>query len=401
MSVFRFLLTLLALMLTLSVFGQKRFQPGYYIDNQGNRSEGLIKNESWAENPTEFDFKADESAKAIPFGIDQIKEFGIDGVVQFIKANVEIDRSPSNYNFLTGTPDPQFSNESLFLMVLMNGKASLYSYKEGDLQRYFYATESQAISQLIYKTYSKAGKLAYNNTFKSQLLQDVSCGESDVAAVRKLEYKKKSLLKYFEQYNICEGIQMDTPSSSTDIKSSFNFKPILGYQFSKIHFVSEEFDVDYDFDNHSGILIGFEAELTLPVKKAKWSVIVQPVFFSYQSSERSIQTATSGADYSGLTFGAYLRRYFPLSNELDFYLDGGFSPTLPLTDTFAWGSRVDVITDSAVIGLTAGAGVRINRKLLIDIKRHFGRNLLNNRFAFKSNLSTTQIGLAYEVFSKK
>ena len=39
---------------------QTKFEKGYFVDNSGQRTEVLIKNLDWKNNPTEFEFKKNE-----------------------------------------------------------------------------------------------------------------------------------------------------------------------------------------------------------------------------------------------------------------------------------------------------------------------------------------------------
>src|SRR5690606_35362636 len=102
----------------------------------------------------------------------------------------------------------------LFLKVLVKGKASLYSYQENSLFRYFFETESIEITQLIYKkfTYStidgiyrEDNKIGENNQFRQQLFDVLKCDEISKEYYEKIKYRKNDLTKFFVKYNQCEN----------------------------------------------------------------------------------------------------------------------------------------------------------------------------------------------------
>ena len=47
----------------LNTIAQTKFEKGYYIDNLGNKEEGLINNENWIYSPKSFLFKSYETSK--------------------------------------------------------------------------------------------------------------------------------------------------------------------------------------------------------------------------------------------------------------------------------------------------------------------------------------------------
>ena len=130
-------------------FAQIRFEEGYYIDNNGNRTECLIKNIDWRDNPTEFKFKLNDNAEVESKNIEEIKEFGIYEESRFIKAKVEIDHSSKErIDQMSKNKDPEFSSETLFLRVLVSGKANLYEYGQSDSKKYFFSVDEKEIKQL-------------------------------------------------------------------------------------------------------------------------------------------------------------------------------------------------------------------------------------------------------------
>ncbi|MCZ8021556.1 MAG: hypothetical protein O9302_07255 [Cyclobacteriaceae bacterium] len=119
---------------------QTKFEEGYFILNSGDRVECFIKKEVWKNNPTEIRYKLDLNSKESIASGNDIKEFGFTKGAVYVKATVQIDRSPSALNNLTIDRTPKFSEETLFLKLLVNGYAKLYQYDDKDLIRFFLST---------------------------------------------------------------------------------------------------------------------------------------------------------------------------------------------------------------------------------------------------------------------
>ena len=53
------------LFLSFNTFSQVTFEPGYIIDNSGQKTICLIKNNDWKNNPESFDYKINEAATVL------------------------------------------------------------------------------------------------------------------------------------------------------------------------------------------------------------------------------------------------------------------------------------------------------------------------------------------------
>ena len=132
---------------------QIEFERGYFIDRDGNRTECLIRNQDWQNNPERFSYQLNEASDVEQAGLAQVREFGVYDAFRFIAAEVDIDRASDDINKLDTKRNPTYEREQLFLKVLIEGRATLYSYKGEGLTRFFYSVNSGAISQLVYKRY--------------------------------------------------------------------------------------------------------------------------------------------------------------------------------------------------------------------------------------------------------
>ena len=206
-STMRQLLLLIAAQFILfTVSAQITYQKGYFIDNEGAKIEGLIKNIDWRNNPNSINYKGHENDDNQTVSIEEIQEFGIYGFSKYVKADVQLDLSSSNLNNLNYDKNPDFVADTLFLKVLVEGTATLYGYTAKHLTRYFFKLQNSEIEPLIFKKYRLEGdKVRSNNQFKQQLHNSLSCQGLSSINISGVEYKKKDLEKYFVDYNNCVG----------------------------------------------------------------------------------------------------------------------------------------------------------------------------------------------------
>lgn len=147
------ILSLILLLISINSFAQISFEKGYFIDENNQKTECLIKNVDWKDNPSKFTYKREDSSIPEKGDISSVKEFGIYGFSKYIRENVKIDRSSNDYKKLTYEKDPILKQELLFLKVIIEGKSSLYYYEDRDIMRFFYSVTDTSINQLIHKRY--------------------------------------------------------------------------------------------------------------------------------------------------------------------------------------------------------------------------------------------------------
>ena len=214
------LLFLFFALLTFSSFGQVTFEKGYFINNENQRIECLVKNYDLHLNPEEFEYKLNETAMPEIGNLMNVKEFGIIGSSRYVRADVKIDVSPWEMDKLSKVRDPEWSERRLFLKVLVEGKATLYLYNGDELFRFFYSVNDTLIRQLIYKEYGIDNtRIATNRKFREQLWIDMRCENAKMSSVENLDFKKATLEKYFKNYNKC--------SNSAYVFSRFQYQIIF------------------------------------------------------------------------------------------------------------------------------------------------------------------------------
>ncbi|RZJ48536.1 MAG: tRNA modification GTPase, partial [Flavobacterium sp.] len=130
---------------------QISFEKGYFISNNGKRTECYIRNLDWKGNPKEFKYKLQLNDPEVKIeNIATTEEFGIDTENKYKRFKIKIDRSDDDIKKITTNRDPDWREETIFLKILVEGDATLYSYSENNTNRFFYSTKTIPTEQLIY-----------------------------------------------------------------------------------------------------------------------------------------------------------------------------------------------------------------------------------------------------------
>lgn len=413
----RIVAIVLGSMLYFASYAQNSFQAGYYIDNSGQRLEGLIQMDSWRFNPTEFNFKLNKTSKVEAKTINTVKEFGLGFTAKYIRATVKIDKSSNRIQSLTDEKEPLFVEETLFLKVLFEGEAFLFEYKDKSITRYFYSTENQEIEQLVYKKYyteknvnSLQRKVDENNSFKAQLWNTLNCENLALEDVKKLTYRSEDLIEYFTSYSEC--LNQSYVSYKQKAKDSFNFtlRPHFNYSSLRIDNGNSLSIINVEFDNEVNIGFGVEFEYILPLYKQNWSVILEPNYQAYASKKQTSSNLVSDGilnievGYSALKTPFGVRYYFHLNNKsklfinaisnVSFYLRG-INDSALLIYSRGDGSIINTIEyKRAGLNYGFGGGYKFNNKYSIELRYLEGQNLIQE-FVRDSNYRTLSLMLGY------
>ena len=93
---------------------QINFEKGYFISNYGHKTECLIKNVDWKNNPTEFEYKINSNDTEIKTEtIASVTEFGIDNTSKFKRYKTNIERSSNELKDISNTKNPKWNEETL------------------------------------------------------------------------------------------------------------------------------------------------------------------------------------------------------------------------------------------------------------------------------------------------
>lgn len=381
--------TLILFFLFISIsFAQMEYEKGYLITKDLQRKTCLIKNEAWKDNPTEFSYKLNKTSAPEIGTVKTIKEFGIDNTCKYINAYVKIDLQSKHDIGAKNEVIPKWSNEKLFLKVLVEGKATLYSYDAGKVNRYLYSLNDTNIVQLTYLEEYVKSDLIRNTSYHQQLWSNVKDPMATMNSIKTITYTEKDLTNYFKFYNSNFG-GTKTDLANTKRSPYFNLKLTPGINFASVSMSTvvgsqNETSVS-EFESTPGFQIGTEAELILPFNKYHWSVLFEPTFQSYSATDPNGKHGESSISYQSIEFPIGIRYYIPLNDNTRLFLNGMVIPGMSINMnssisyfTFYSNTVKEKTVDiNSASNAALGAGAEF-KKFSIEARYYTTRNLLDN-----------------------
>ncbi len=400
---------LLLTAITYSSFGQMEFEKGYLITTASQRKDCLIKNEEWVNNPTKFAYKLSETASPETGDLKTVSEFGIPNTCKYVNANVKIDLQTKPEVGAKNEVISVWSRERVFLKVLQEGKAKLYSYNAGKVKRYFYSMNDTTIIQLTYLEAYVNSNLIKNTSYQQQLWSNVKAPMATMNSIKAIGYNEKDLTAYFREYNSSFGGSA-TELSQTKRKSYFNLKAAPGLNSSAVEMskvVSNNSERDnIRFDSQLNFRMGLEAELILPFNKYHWGILFEPTYQSY-SGEAAGLYGPSTISYQTIEFPIGLRYYLPISENTRVFLNGFLIPGFVIDmnsgisyyfkDSNVYQKPADIESSS---NASLGAGLEYKR-FSLEARYYTTRNLLNNSASEYADYSRFSFILGYKFMKMK
>ncbi len=394
------LLILLTCLIYFNGFGQISFEEGYYINNQGKQINCLIKNIDWYNNPSKFECKDSEIDEFKILGIDSVQEFGITNKSKYVRSSVRMDKSSVNINELSKIRGAIWEDEVLFLKILVEGEASLYLYQERDLSRFFYKINNGGVEQLVYKIYkTKDNKIGENNSFKQQLYNYVRSELHTMSDLKKLDYSRNDLIRYFKKYNVDKGSVFVNYDKDRD-RNSFHLtiRPGIVYSNSKLD-INDMYLGNVSFNNVLSCRFGAELEFNLGFNGGKWAVFAEPTFQYTKASESKelSKIVTADLDYKSIELPIGLRHYFFLNDKSKLFVNGS------LIIDFEFDSKIEFnrypdLEITTRNNLAVGFGYKYLDKYSVELRYGTKRELLSDYMENKLKYESISIILGISIF---
>ncbi|GAA3605974.1 tRNA modification GTPase [Flavivirga amylovorans] len=393
--------------LSINIHSQITFEKGYYINNSDQKIECLIKNKESRNTPTTFDYKLSEEREEKVLTVNDVKEFGIYNIVKYIRFEGKIDKSSMVMSSMSNTKNPEFQKETLFLKVLIEGKANLYSYEEPNLLKFFYKNENSKISQLVFKNYMPVNDVIHKNErYKQQLLNDLKCENITMNQIKNLEYKKNRLVSFFKKYNNCNNSENITFEKKQK-RDLLNLTLRPGFKNSSLKIENGNYRGlsirDADFNNELGFRFGLEVELLMPYNRNKWSLIIEPTYQSYKSekeySDRSVNKIT--VDYKSIEIPIGIRHYLFLNNNSKLFINGSaifdLNSDSSIVFDFNGSSSTEKLEIESRPNMAFGFGYKHHDKYSLELRYQTNRNVLNKYAAWSSKYSALSVIFGYSL----
>ncbi|UZT97520.1 outer membrane beta-barrel protein [Chryseobacterium fluminis] len=399
-------LTLLTGLISAALFNaQIKFEKGYLIHNSGERTEVFIKNLDWKNNPTEFEYKTDESGAIQKENIKNVQEFGMDHGDKYIRKTVMIDKSSDELRQMSETRDPEFVEETLFLKYLVEGKADLLYYENSNIRKFFFSKDDSDVKQLLYKPYYiNESQISYNEEYKNQLTA-LTCG-IEKKELQRVRYQQNDLSKLFMNYNNCSGGQSTDHTQSAEKKDLFNLTIRPGISSSSLKTVYSSYSASDEtkFGNKTTFRAGVELEFVLPFNKNKWSLFVEPTYNYYQSEIETTmypgtyfeQKSKRSVDYKSIEVPFGIRHYFFLNDQSKIFVNAAYLVDFGFKSNLKY-DYLDLEVNSGN-NLILGAGYKYNDRFGVEFRIGTPRTLLRNYMVWDSDYTTMSLIFGYTLF---
>ncbi|RDY61204.1 hypothetical protein [Flagellimonas nanhaiensis] len=389
------LTSLVLLFSTLGMFSQTKFEKGYFIDNQNNKVECLIKNLRWLNNPKEIQYKLNENGDERSFSVENSKGFQVYNGPYYHRVSGEFPITTALTTDKGIEATPKLVDREVFVKEIITGKASLYEYYDENERNFvlFTTEDKQTPIILLYKQYIRVNSndIKENNIYRRQLLEHLNCGT--VEDIQKTAYTRKSLVSYILSYNKCvdplhEGKEIDKASFKTKTKLGLIvFGGVANYGFdpSSIR--------DIDFENKVSPTVGLELEAILPFGNNKWSVFLSSQYASYKAKGKTtlnnVELEVGDIELSQIVNNFGGRHYMFFSNNLSVFMQFGATLDHNTTKNFNPNSefrRSVYEIRSFNFGGFGGVGLSIDQKYYLNTTYFVGGSILRNDLDSPNNL---------------
>jgi hypothetical protein len=391
-------------------YSQIIFEKGYLINNSNEKIECLIKNNDWKNNPETFEYKLSESNEPVIADLKSAKEFGIYSISKYIRSTVKIDKSKENLDELSYDKEPTYVEEVLFLKVLVEGKSNLYYYVNGNLQRFYYNTDSTALEPLVYKKYLISENVVEeNNQFKKQLWTNLKCPTIGINKVENLHYKKNSILNFFVEYNKCNNSNFTRYDGKVK-KDLVNLtlRAHLNNSSAYIRNTAYTRNSTADFGSKSSLGFGIELEYIFPFNKNKWAIFVEPTYQNFKAEiiTDDFYVATkkliSNINYSSIEVPIGIRHYLFLNKNSKLFINASYVFDFNLKSSIEIRRDDNTYYNSLLVSTlnntSFGVGYKFKDKYSIETRYQTSRTLLSDYLFWDSSYTTAALIFGYTLF---
>lgn len=386
---------------------------GYYVLDTNIKVKGYFKNTDFTDVST-LEFKSSLFSNYNAIDITKVKEYGIGDNFKFKRFAVKYDKSDIYDDRLSVIKDPEWEEVTVFLNVLAEGNAVLYSYISPHGTKFFYTTkEGENPQQLVYKKYKEDGRVAINSNFKQQLYFNVNCDNLTTQRFYDIEYTKISLTNYIKEYNSCKETKTTIYSNDYHQKSNVRITVFAGVYNAS--FGIKNANPNIENDNSLSYSLGVETSLAV--------VSGQLEFFGRLEYE-NLSTEARGTKDQGynilthvykintgivsLHIGPRYNLFINDNNKL--FIDAALVLNLPLEKTINRDSYILTETDytygghdasydlSTALSSNIGIGYVFSNKFGIDLRYKTNRNMFNGvSTGYTTHMSGLGLNLRYTI----
>jgi hypothetical protein len=400
---------ILVLIITSIANSQVQYEKGYFLDNNKNKTECLIRFLDWDNNPEKFEYKLNEGEDSKTGDVNSISKLEIYNKVIYMAASVDIDINTSTSNELNNNAELELTKKRIFLQLLVEGKANLYHYVDANSRRFYYQIDENQIILLEYKEYiNENNKIAKNENYKGELWNNLKCSSLELKSVNKARYNQADLISILETYNTCEN-ELTYTFKKVKRKDVFNLTIRPGLNFTSIDLdnpgTNQILTRDLKYDQETSLRIGLQLEYILPTKRRKWAVTLEPTYNYYKTEKtynttpnsNSGQSVTASADYSSVEIPIGIRHYSLLNEDSKLFISGAYVLDISLKNDIVFSESVKYEGDTGN-NLAFGLGYVFKDKYSIEARLNTSRELLKNFDEESADFKGFSLIFGYTIF---
>jgi hypothetical protein len=400
---------ILVLIITSIANSQVQYEKGYFLDNNKNKTECLIRFLDWDNNPEKFEYKLNEGEDSKTGDVNSISKLEIYNKVIYMAASVDIDINTSTSNELNNNAELELTKKRIFLQLLVEGKANLYHYVDANSRRFYYQIDENQIILLEYKEYiNENNKIAKNENYKGELWNNLKCSSLKLKSVNKARYNQADLISILETYNTCEN-ELTYTFKKVKRKDVFNLTIRPGLNFTSIDLdnpgTNQILTRDLKYDQETSLRIGLQLEYILPTKRRKWAVTLEPTYNYYKTEKtynttpnsNSGQSVTASADYSSVEIPIGIRHYSLLNEDSKLFISGAYVLDISLKNDIVFSESVKYEGDTGN-NLAFGLGYVFKDKYSIEARLNTSRELLKNFDEESADFKGFSLIFGYTIF---
>lgn len=321
-------------------FAQQNYLNGYIVSLQGDTIKGQIDYKNWEKNPSNIQFKKENSENAKAYSATEINAFGISTLnrtEKYISAKVLIAHSSEDMETMDTDGIFKDTEETLFLLQIYDGSYKLYTYKDEKI--HFYITEGSQINELKYKKYFDKSKntIMSSDRYKIQLINLLkNCSTIRETTINNTNYNMIDLIKLLKTYDKCMGVNHTQAAVQESAKVVFG--GILATDFSTISAVNGKYR-DETISSAGNFAVGVSISLKSPRNYGSSSIQIELLYRRYKFESNSVAEYSSQEyrKYHNKLVGNYAKmnlmyRYQLMLNKLKPFINVGVTQGYKLSD---------------------------------------------------------------------
>lgn len=395
----------LSFLFCISASAQVKFEPGYFISNNGQKTICFIRNKDKNVSPVKFQYKLSENGDIQVATIDSVSSFEIlNTIYKFQRFKVKIEHSGIDIKNLLDQKNIVFNDEILFLQVLVEGNASLYVYNAADgVKKFFYSINNGSVNPLVYYKYLDEGNtIGEMNGFKQQLQNDLQCSAITTESLKRIHYTESELVQLFTKFNQCKDVNYKNTvmkpakgENQLDILIGINTSSLELNQKSAPGAPSSGSMRRYSNTERTSQkvspAISFSITHLFAFRKGAWAIFIEPGFQVYKNELSDVSIPSGSAttlpiNYAFLSLPIGIKHFIYLNDNSKFYLKGAIGYNIVLNSSNVFGTAPTYRTKNGLdqygfVGIPhfiLGAGLLVKKRYSIESKFYINNTMLDN-----------------------